>query len=73
MLGGPVGTSRLNTIFASAVTPYLTAHLASARLIGRPALAGLALAHGYDTRSGGPPTSSPAAPSSAAPCPAPGR
>ena len=28
---------------------YLAAHLAAARLIGRPALAGLALAHGYDT------------------------
>ena len=27
----------------------LTAHLAAARLIGRPALTGLALAHGYDT------------------------
>jgi EmrB/QacA subfamily drug resistance transporter len=49
MLGGSVGTSLLNTIFASAVTAYLTAHLAAARLIGRPALTGLALAHGYDT------------------------
>src|SRR5215468_1728683 len=49
MLGGSVGTSLLNTIFAAAVTSYLTAHLASARLIGRHALAGLALAHGYDT------------------------
>src|SRR5712692_7760915 len=29
--------------------PYLTAHLAVARLIGRQALTGLALAHGYDT------------------------
>ena len=28
---------------------YLTAHLPSARLIGRQALAGMALAHGYDT------------------------
>ncbi len=28
---------------------YLAAHLAAARLIGRPALTGLALAHGYDT------------------------
>ena len=42
-------TSLLNTIFASAVTSYLAAHLASARLIGRQALTGLALAHGYDT------------------------
>ena len=49
MLGGSVGTSLLNTIFASAVASYLTAHLAAARLIGRPALIGLALAHGYDT------------------------
>ncbi len=49
MLGGSVGTSLLNTIFASAVAAYLTAHLAAARLIGRPALTGLALAHGYDT------------------------
>jgi EmrB/QacA subfamily drug resistance transporter len=49
MLGGSVGTSLLNTIFASAVASYLTAHLAAARLIGHPALTGLALAHGYDT------------------------
>jgi EmrB/QacA subfamily drug resistance transporter len=48
MLGGSVGTSLLNTIFAAAVTSYLTAHLAAARLIGRHALTGLALAHGYD-------------------------
>jgi hypothetical protein len=49
MLGGSVGTSLLNTIFAAAVASYLTAHLAAARLIGRQALAGLALAHGYST------------------------
>jgi hypothetical protein len=49
MLGASVGTSLLNTIFAAAVTSYLTAHLAAARLIGRQALTGLALAHGYDT------------------------
>jgi EmrB/QacA subfamily drug resistance transporter len=49
MLGGSVGTSLLNTIFAGAVASYLTAHLAEARLIGRQALTGLALAHGYDT------------------------
>jgi hypothetical protein len=49
MLGGSIGTSLLNTIFASAVASYLTAHLAAAQLIGRPALTGLALAHGYDT------------------------
>jgi EmrB/QacA subfamily drug resistance transporter len=49
MLGGSVGTALLNTIFASAVASYLAAHLAAARLIGRQALTGLALAHGYDT------------------------
>jgi EmrB/QacA subfamily drug resistance transporter len=48
-LGASIGTSLLNTIFASAVTSYLAAHLASARLIGRQALTGLALGHGYDT------------------------
>ena len=48
-LGASIGTSLLNTIFASAVTSYLTLHIASARVIGREALAGLALAHGYDT------------------------
>jgi EmrB/QacA subfamily drug resistance transporter len=48
-LGASIGTSLLNTIFASAVTSYLTLHIASARLIGRQALTGLALAHGYDT------------------------
>jgi hypothetical protein len=47
-LGASVGTSLLNTIFAAAVTACLTAHLATARLIGRPALTGLTLAHGYD-------------------------
>src|SRR5690242_263647 len=49
MLGGSVGTSLLNTIFAGAVASYLAAHLAVARLIGGRALTGLALAHGYDT------------------------
>jgi predicted MFS family arabinose efflux permease len=48
-LGASIGTSLLNTIFAGAVTSYLAAHIASARLIGRQALTGLALAHGYDT------------------------
>jgi hypothetical protein len=48
-LGASIGTSLLNTIFTAAVTSYLAAHLASARLIGRQALTGLALAHGYDT------------------------
>jgi hypothetical protein len=31
------------------VASYIAVHAASARLIGRPALTGLALAHGYDT------------------------
>jgi EmrB/QacA subfamily drug resistance transporter len=48
-LGASIGTSLLNTIFASAVTSYLAAHIASARIIGRQALTGLALSHGYDT------------------------
>jgi EmrB/QacA subfamily drug resistance transporter len=48
-VGASIGTSLLNTIFAAAVTSYLTAHLSSARLIGRQALTELALAHGYDT------------------------
>ena len=48
-LGASVGTSLLNTIFASAVASYLAAHLAAARIIGRQALTGLALARGYDT------------------------
>src|SRR6266516_2337389 len=49
MLGASVGTSLLNTIFAAAVTSYLAAHLAAARLIGRPALTGLVFADGADT------------------------
>jgi EmrB/QacA subfamily drug resistance transporter len=49
MLGGSVGTSLLNSVFAAAVASYLAAHLAAARLIGRQALMGLALVHGYDT------------------------
>jgi EmrB/QacA subfamily drug resistance transporter len=48
-LGASVGTSLLNTIFTAAVTSYLVAHLAAARVIGRSALTGLALTHGYDT------------------------
>src|SRR6516225_9886796 len=48
-LGASIGTSLLNTIFASAVASYITANIASARVIGRPALIALGLAHGYDT------------------------
>jgi hypothetical protein len=52
-LGASIGTSLLNTIFASAVASYLAANLAAARIIGRPAPTGLALAHGYDTAGRG--------------------
>lgn len=48
-LGASIGTSLLNTLFASAVASYLVAHESSARLIGHGSLNGLALAHGYDT------------------------
>jgi EmrB/QacA subfamily drug resistance transporter len=48
-LGASIGTSLLNTIFAGAVASYAAANLASARIIGRQALTGLALAHGYDS------------------------
>ena len=48
-LGGSIGTSLLNTIFASAVTSYFAVHAAQARVIGITALTGLALSHGYDT------------------------
>ena len=48
-LGASIGISLLNSIFAAAVTAYLTAHLASARLISRQALTGQALLHGYTT------------------------
>ncbi len=48
-LGASIGTSFLNTIFASAITSYVAAHLALARIVGPKALAGVALAHGYDT------------------------
>jgi EmrB/QacA subfamily drug resistance transporter len=47
-LGASVGTSFLNTVFASAISSYLAAHLTSAT-INRRAVVGLASAHGYDT------------------------
>jgi EmrB/QacA subfamily drug resistance transporter len=49
-LGGSIGTSLLNTIFASAVASYIAAHLSPATAVhGRPSpqLNGLALIHGY--------------------------
>ena len=51
-IGGSIGTSLLNTIFASAVAQYLTSHLSPATLVhGHPAqaVAGMALIHGYTT------------------------
>jgi EmrB/QacA subfamily drug resistance transporter len=51
-LGGSVGTSLLNTIFASAVASYIAAHLSPATAVGGrpgPQLNGLALIHGYTT------------------------
>ena len=51
-LGGSIGTSLLNTIFAGAVASYIATHLGPATAIhGRPSLqlTGLALIHGYST------------------------
>jgi MFS family permease len=51
-IGGSIGTSLLNTIFASAVAHYLTSHLSPAALVhGHPApsLTGMSLIHGYTT------------------------
>ena len=51
-IGGSIGTSLLNTIFAGAVAGYLTGHLSPATLVhGRPApsLTAMALIHGYTT------------------------
>ena len=51
-IGGSIGTSLLNTIFAGAVAHYLASHLSPATLIhGHPApsLTGMALIHGYTT------------------------
>jgi EmrB/QacA subfamily drug resistance transporter len=51
-LGGSIGTSLLNTIFASTVASYIAAHLSPATTVhGRPTpqLTSLALIHGYTT------------------------
>jgi predicted MFS family arabinose efflux permease len=51
-LGGSIGTSLLNTIFASTVASYIAAHLSPATAVhGHPGarLTGLALIHGYTT------------------------
>ena len=51
-IGGSIGTSLLNTIFAGAVARYLVSHLSPATLVHghpAPALTGIALIHGYTT------------------------
>ena len=51
-IGGSIGTSLLNTIFAGAVAHYLASHLSPATLVhGHPApsLIGMSLIHGYTT------------------------
>jgi hypothetical protein len=51
-LGGSIGTSLLNTIFASTIASYIAGHLNPANVVnGRPSpqLTGLALIHGYTT------------------------
>ena len=51
-IGGSIGTSLLNTIFASATASYLASHLSPATPVhGRPApsLIGMSLIHGYTT------------------------
>jgi EmrB/QacA subfamily drug resistance transporter len=48
-LGASIGTSLLNTIFATAVASYLVMHESSTQFINRAALNNAALAHGYDT------------------------
>ncbi len=51
-LGGSIGTSLLNSIFATATAAYVAAHIGPATLVhGRPSpqLIGLAAIHGYTT------------------------
>src|SRR5215472_8045193 len=51
-IGGSIGTSLLNTIFASAVAHYLASQHSPATLAGghpAPSLTGMALIHGYTT------------------------
>jgi hypothetical protein len=51
-VGGSIGTSLLNTIFASTVASYLASHLNPATLVHghpSPALTGMSLIHGYTT------------------------
>ena len=51
-LGASIGTSLLNTIFASAVASYLVAHASSAKVSGHLVLNQLAASRGYDTAFG---------------------
>jgi EmrB/QacA subfamily drug resistance transporter len=51
-IGGSIGTSLLNTIFAGAVARYLAGHLSPATLAGgrpAPSLTAMSLIHGYTT------------------------
>jgi EmrB/QacA subfamily drug resistance transporter len=51
-IGGSIGTSLLNTIFASTVASYLASHLNPATLVHghpSPSLVGASLIHGYTT------------------------
>ena len=50
-MGGSIGTSLLNTIFASTAAHYLTSHLSPAPCHGHPtpSLTGMSLIHGYTT------------------------
>ena len=51
-IGGSIGVSLLNTVFASAVTQYLASHLSPATAIHghlAPSLTGMSLIHGYTT------------------------
>ncbi len=51
-IGGSIGTSLLNTIFAGAVAQYLASHLSPATMAGgrpAPSLTAMSLIHGYTT------------------------
>jgi hypothetical protein len=51
-IGGSIGTSLLNTVFASAVASYITSHASPATMVhGHPAppVTALSLIHGYTT------------------------
>jgi hypothetical protein len=51
-VGGSIGTSLLNTVFAGAVAHYLTSHLSSHTVVAghpAPSLTEMSLIHGYTT------------------------